>query len=208
MLLMLCVLCPFQYWSIYPVQIILLVCTQAFQSYVRDLACPLAGQPRQEILDWIIGLAVRWAPLMYFSLPMYMCTCAAESIEWFIEDQAFLRSYDSAPRPPPSPLSRQQLVSLFSLPVCPGRAYRRSQIIRPQECLVLCKSFNTLWGAVSGSVSGIPDTTSPTLRVWSLKASPEVLKRKCGIFPQLCVLRGEVLFAATFKMSFTLLLAN
>ncbi len=46
-------------------KIILLVCTQAFQSYVRDLACPLAGQPRQEILDWIIGLAVRWVPLFY-----------------------------------------------------------------------------------------------------------------------------------------------
>ncbi len=29
----------------------------------------------------------------------------AESIEWFIEDQALLRSYDSALRPPPAPLS-------------------------------------------------------------------------------------------------------
>jgi hypothetical protein len=35
-----------------------------------------------------------------------------ESIEGFIEDQAFLRSYDSAPRQPPSPLSRQQVASL------------------------------------------------------------------------------------------------
>ncbi len=36
----------------------------------------------------------------------------AESIEWFIEDQAFLLSYDLAPRPLPPPLSCQQLVYL------------------------------------------------------------------------------------------------
>ncbi len=36
-----------------------------------------------------------------------------DSIEWLIEGQAFLRSYDSAPRPLHSPpISRQQLVSL------------------------------------------------------------------------------------------------
>ncbi len=36
-----------------------------------------------------------------------------ESIEWLIDDQAILRSYDSAPRPPPStPPLRQQVVSL------------------------------------------------------------------------------------------------
>jgi hypothetical protein len=29
--------------------------------------------------------------------------CTPESIELFIEDQAFLRSYNSAPRPPPTP---------------------------------------------------------------------------------------------------------
>ncbi len=47
-----------------------------------------------------------------------------ESIEWFIEYQASLRSQDSAPRPPPSPLSRPctpspvSKLSLFlSLPV-------------------------------------------------------------------------------------------
>ncbi len=43
-------------------------------------------------------------------------------IEWFIEEQAILRSYDSAPRPPsPPPPSRQQIVSLsqsyFASPV-------------------------------------------------------------------------------------------
>ncbi len=44
-------------------------------------------------------------------------SCNPEGIEWFIEDQAFLLSYNSAPRPPsPSPVSK---LSLFlSLPVC------------------------------------------------------------------------------------------
>ncbi len=46
--------------------------------------------------------------------------CRAEKrvpIESFLEDQAFLRSYDSAPRPPPIPLSRQQVIS-FSQSSC------------------------------------------------------------------------------------------
>jgi hypothetical protein len=56
-----------------------------------------------------------------------------------------LRSYDSAPRPPVSPLSRQQLVSLSqSSCVSPAeltdvrggrRRWARSQIIRPRESL-------------------------------------------------------------------------
>ncbi len=37
---------------------------------------------------------------------------SAESIELFIENQAVSPSYDLDPRPPPSPLSRQQVVSL------------------------------------------------------------------------------------------------
>ncbi len=37
----------------------------------------------------------------------------SQCIEWFVKDQVFfLRLYDSAPRPPSSPLSRQQVVSL------------------------------------------------------------------------------------------------
>jgi hypothetical protein len=35
-----------------------------------------------------------------------------KSSECFIEDQAFLQSYDSAPRLPPPPYSRQQVFSL------------------------------------------------------------------------------------------------
>jgi hypothetical protein len=39
-----------------------------------------------------------------------------ESIEWFIEDQIYLRSYDSAPRPPP-PLPYSRHSSCFSFSV-------------------------------------------------------------------------------------------
>jgi hypothetical protein len=41
----------------------------------------------------------------------------AESIEWFIEDQAFLRSHDSAPRHPPLPLTSVSCLS-FSVFLC------------------------------------------------------------------------------------------
>jgi hypothetical protein len=77
-----------------------------------------------------------------------------EKTERFIETQAFLRSCDdSAPRPsPPSPLSRQQIVSLsqFSCvsPIWGGGgvegAVKCSRIIRPQKSLALYKLFNPL----------------------------------------------------------------
>ncbi len=73
-----------------------------------------------------------------------------ESIEWFIEAQAVLQSYDSSPRPPPYPpllwLSASCLS--FSVFLCAagrelsdgrvGRGWARSQIIR----LALYKSYN------------------------------------------------------------------
>ncbi len=80
-----------------------------------------------------------------------------ENVEWYIEDKAFLWSYDSAPRTPPSPFSRQQVVYLSqSSCVSPveltdervgggGGGWARRQIIRPRESLALYKSFNTLW---------------------------------------------------------------
>ncbi len=70
--------------------------------------------------------------------------CTAESIECFIEDPAFLRSYDSAP---PSPLPHPPLLSLImSLPDGRGgRRLARSQIIRPWESLALYISINTRW---------------------------------------------------------------
>jgi hypothetical protein len=55
----------------------------------------------------------------------------AEGIEWFIEDQAFLRSYDSAPRPPPPlPLTEASCLS-FSVFLCvAGLAYGRRGVGR------------------------------------------------------------------------------
>ncbi len=48
------------------------------------------------------------------------------NIEWFIEDQVFLPSYDLAPPPFPSPLSRQQVVSFNTSCVSQvGRAFWR-----------------------------------------------------------------------------------
>jgi hypothetical protein len=85
-----------------------------------------------------------------------------EYIEWFIEDQAFLRSYDSIPSPPPfSPVSKLSLLFL-SLPVCRRSSLltdegdgegvgARSQIIRPRESLGLYKSLNRYSGTTSPS---------------------------------------------------------
>ncbi len=50
------------------------------------------------------------------SLPDHIWACTPESIQLFIEDQAFLRSYDSAHRPPPS--SPLPLSLFLSLPEC------------------------------------------------------------------------------------------
>ncbi len=82
--------------------------------------------------------------------------CTTERIEWsswLIEAQAFLRSHNSAPRPPPPPLSVSKLSLFLLFPVCRrsslptgrGGGWVWSRIIRPQESLGLCKSFNPLW---------------------------------------------------------------
>jgi hypothetical protein len=66
-----------------------------------------------------------------------------ESIELLIEDQAFLRSYDLAPRPPPSPISPQPIVSLSQsscvspVELTDGREWAMNQIMRPRESLAL-----------------------------------------------------------------------
>ncbi len=82
----------------------------------------------------------------------------AESTEWLIDDQAFLRSYGSAPRPSPYPLAPQQVVSLsLSSCVSPveltdeerwGRGLVKNQILLQRESLGLYKSFNPHWGGV------------------------------------------------------------
>ncbi len=75
-----------------------------------------------------------------------------KSIWLFIEGQAFSVSYALTPRPPlssslVSKLDRQHKEDWKR--EAPdwrgGRRHVRSLITRPQESLVLCKSFNTLW---------------------------------------------------------------
>ncbi len=82
--------------------------------------------------------------------------CRAESTEWFIEDQAFLLSFDSASHPPPPPLYPLQAACYLSFLVfmcvaCRaywrergrGRSWARNQNIPPVETLALYKSFKT-----------------------------------------------------------------
>ncbi len=59
------------------------------------------------------------APICQF-MPCCGAVGTAESIEWFIEDQAFLQSNDSASSPPPAlhPSPAINLSLFLSLPVC------------------------------------------------------------------------------------------
>jgi hypothetical protein len=85
-----------------------------------------------------------------------------ESIEPITEDQAFL-AIVSAPPPPTSPplspvskMDRRQRKTEKERQLSDakgGREWARSQTLRPQESLVLSKSFNTLWGRIEQVVS-------------------------------------------------------
>ncbi len=76
-----------------------------------------------------------------------------ESIEWFIENKAFLPSYNFALLPPPPPFPVGNLSLFLSLPVCRRLSFERrlregverSQLRRWRESLVLYELFNTLW---------------------------------------------------------------
>ncbi len=78
----------------------------------------------------------------------------SERIEWFIEGQAFLRSYLLLHVQPLPPSLVIKLSLFLSLSVCRRsrllsgegrRGWAWSRIIRPQEGLVTSKSRNTLW---------------------------------------------------------------
>ncbi len=69
-------------------------------------------------------------------------------IEWFIEGQAFLRSYKLAPPPPILPyiikiVSLSQFSCVSPVELTDGRGGGRG-VLRPQEILSLYKTFNTL----------------------------------------------------------------
>jgi hypothetical protein len=113
--------------------------------FIKFCSCCNSQLLETELVAFIINLCL---------CIQYECICAGtESMEWFLEDQAFSRSYDLAP--PPSPPPTPSLVSMFlflSFRVCrrPSlltgegwRGWRRSQIIRRRENLVFYKSFKT-----------------------------------------------------------------
>ncbi len=85
----------------------------------------------------------------------------SERIEWFIEGQrSGVACFGSSP--PPSPLHPSSFSFSAFLRVT-GRAYwrergergwARSSILRPQEILALCKSFNTLCSRQKSLFSG------------------------------------------------------
>jgi hypothetical protein len=75
---------------------------------------------------------------------------------WFLDGQAFSRSHDLASRPPSFPPLLPSVSSTGEIPedwgerdsLLPeewGKGWVRSRIIRPQEILVLYKSFNILF---------------------------------------------------------------
>ncbi len=103
----------------------------------------------------------------------------SESIEWSYRGPGYLVVVSFGSSPTPSPLSRQQLVSLSqSYCVSPLEFNSaRSRIIRPRESLALYESFHTLrdkWkiSLMSGLIPRIPELK----KVWRFS-------RKCTNFP-------------------------
>ncbi len=102
-----------------------------------------------------------------------ICYLQAESIEWFILDQAFSLSYDLASLPP-SPISRQQVVSLSQTSrVSPHRSNLRAgagkrergrrQFIRKRD-LVLYKSFISLLPSIKSFFGSVTLETVPQIQ--------------------------------------------
>ncbi len=113
---------------------------------IRHAVWNLSGSPILEIHyhcllygTWYLISKTTSSIGYYLFISKFTGTVVSEGIEWFIEDQANLRSYDLAPRPPPSTFSRQEVVSrLLSHPLTisclsfsvflflcvPGRGYR------------------------------------------------------------------------------------
>ncbi len=117
-------------------------------------SCAFLRQPTTVpylIRKFIIGMVLCLQLCSFFSLTPR--TFWTESMEWFIEDQAFSSSYGLAPPPPPSPIVRKldrrhtgRLRKRDNVLMGEGgRGWERSQFLRQRESLVLYKSLNTLW---------------------------------------------------------------
>ncbi len=135
-----------------------------FPHSARNTNCDFCGLKEKNILHLSLSLSLYVVGFLFLA-EKGTSGRGTESIEWWLEDQAFLRSYDPAPRPPPStPLPRASCLS-FSVFLCvAGQTYwrewgvmgwSRSQIVRPRGSLVLFKSFNTLWQRECG-IRGAP----------------------------------------------------
>ncbi len=89
----------------------------------------------------------RWGGLLGVA---WLIRVSPESVEWFIEDQAFLPSFDLTPLPPYPVCNLSLFLTLLGVVARAywrerGRGWERSQIIRRRESLVLYTSLNTLW---------------------------------------------------------------
>ncbi len=140
-------------------------CTVVFALTVTEpaMVCvcvgPLTSQFRITITKTTVNCSPdsSWLDQPLHKIGSIKTTCPLpESFEWFIESQAFSRSYDSAPRPPPPHFPVSNWVSSTGDTQedweretnCwreRGRGWGRSQIIRRRESLILYKSFNTLF---------------------------------------------------------------
>ncbi len=110
----------------------------------KDHAFRIVGSGSTPLFSLSANIAIMadsLLPLLVFPITLWpaystLCLCwlagtaaadlIPESIEWFIENQTVLRSYDSAPRPHPSPLPPASYLSFLSLCVG-GRAYWRDK---------------------------------------------------------------------------------
>jgi hypothetical protein len=97
----------------------------------KYIICPICSYFKR----WLVPLRKRYYYTIFVPLPVpstvlhaqiLLYSLVPENIEWCREDQAFLQSYDSAPRPPPSFPAASYLS--FSIFLCvAGRSYRRER---------------------------------------------------------------------------------
>jgi len=132
-----------------------------------------------------------WSPHNFGDLTPHLTfgLSRPESIEWFIEGQAFSRSYYLASRSAPFPSPPPFLL----LQRCWGRGggggWRKSIIIRPQESLVFYISFNSLWSRqLRAEGATEQQLTAPLGRPYPYHVRPTAQTGKvstCSHFPSL-----------------------
>jgi hypothetical protein len=104
---------------------------------------PLSSRTAAESL---VKVPSPWWAFAPVSSHKFIFSPSSESIQWFIEDQAFSRSYDLAsPLSPARPTTHRKTEKERQFVGWEGvRGWTRSEIKRRQEGLALYKSFNAL----------------------------------------------------------------